>query len=448
MARLPEPGGDEGNWGIILNDYLSQAHDAGGGLKVSAVTPAAIAAGAITTIKLADDSITEQKLSITNTPATNQVLSWNGSGLEWVTSSTPSIALDNLSDVAVSSATDGQVLIYDQASTQWIPGTATSTVVNDATTSSKGIVQLAGDLAGTADAPTVPGLSGKVDTTRQVGTSGSLTGGGALSANLTLSLSGDSGAPGNSKYYGTDGSGTKGYFDLPSGSGDPAVGGDISGTASNAQIVAGAVGATELATDAVTTTKIADANVTAAKLAAGAVTLAKIDTTGASSNQVLTYDGANAVWQTPSSGFADPTTTKGDIIVHGSSTGRLAVGSDNQVLTADSSTPEGVKWAAPAAGSSGFNFAATTVTSATYTASLNDYIFADASATGITITLPTPQLNGVVRVQAIDNSSNSVQIVAPGGAYINGPSAGSITTNIQFQGGEFWSDGSNWFTML
>lgn len=448
MARLPEPGGDAGNWGSILNEFLLQTHDTGGALKSDAVKPSSIATAAITTTKVADNSITEPKLAITNTPSTNQILSWSGTGLQWVAASVPSLTLDDLTDVVVSSATDGQVLIYDQANTRWVPGTATSTVVNDATTLSKGIVQLAGDLAGTADLPTVPGLAGKVDTTRQVATSGSLTGGGALSSNLTISLSGDSATPGNDKYYGTDGGGIKGYFNLPSVSSDPAVGGDLSGTASNAQIVSGAVGATELASNAVTTAKITDANVTAAKLASGAVTLAKIDTAGAGNNQVITYDGANIVWQTPSTGFSDPTTTKGDLIVHGASTTRLAVGTDNHVLTADSSTAEGIKWAAPAVGGGGYTFAPTTVTSATYTASLNDYIFADATTTGITITLPAPQLNGVVRVQAIDSSANSVQIVAPGGSYINGASAGSITTNIQFQGGEFWSDGTNWFTML
>ncbi len=36
--------------------------------------------------------------------------------------------------------------------------------VSDATTSAKGVVQLAGDLAGTAAAPTVPGLAGKAAT--------------------------------------------------------------------------------------------------------------------------------------------------------------------------------------------------------------------------------------------------------------------------------------------
>lgn len=33
MARLPTPGGDSGNWGEILNEFLSQAHESDGSLK-------------------------------------------------------------------------------------------------------------------------------------------------------------------------------------------------------------------------------------------------------------------------------------------------------------------------------------------------------------------------------------------------------------------------------
>lgn len=73
-----------------------------------------------------------------------------------------------------------------------------------------------------------------------------------------------------------------------------------------------------------------------------------------SDGQVLTVDPTthHLVWATPSSGFSDPTTTKGDLIVHGTSTTRLAVGSDTQVLTADSSQTLGVKWAAASSGGS------------------------------------------------------------------------------------------------
>lgn len=54
--------------------------------------------------------------------------------------------------------------------------------------------------------------------TRTITGTNSITGGGDLSANLTLSLVGDSASPGASRYWGTDGSGTKGFFALPTGS--------------------------------------------------------------------------------------------------------------------------------------------------------------------------------------------------------------------------------------
>jgi|GEM_PF-3023404 len=42
MARLPEPGKDVGTWGIVLNDYLSQSHNADGSIKNNVVTPASL----------------------------------------------------------------------------------------------------------------------------------------------------------------------------------------------------------------------------------------------------------------------------------------------------------------------------------------------------------------------------------------------------------------------
>lgn len=47
MARLPQPGGDPGVWGQILNDYLAQAHNTDGTLKDNSITEAQLAASVV-----------------------------------------------------------------------------------------------------------------------------------------------------------------------------------------------------------------------------------------------------------------------------------------------------------------------------------------------------------------------------------------------------------------
>lgn len=117
MARLPEPGGDNGQWGAILNEYLAVSHDPNGTLK----------SGSISSDVLEDGAVTVAKIATGSGPADDQVLAYNGTGLAWTT----------------------------------VSGGG---VVPDASTSTKGIVQLAGDLGGTATSPTVPGLAGKEPT--------------------------------------------------------------------------------------------------------------------------------------------------------------------------------------------------------------------------------------------------------------------------------------------
>ena len=58
-------------------------------------------------------------------------------------------------------------------------------------------------------------LAAKAPAARSIATTGSLTGGGDLSANRSLSLSGDETSPGNGKYYGTNAGGVKGFHPLP-----------------------------------------------------------------------------------------------------------------------------------------------------------------------------------------------------------------------------------------
>jgi hypothetical protein len=59
------------------------------------------------------------------------------------------------------------------------------------------------------------GITDAVANTIAVNTQHSLTGGGALSTSRTLNLVGDTATPGISRYYGTDGSGARGWFALP-----------------------------------------------------------------------------------------------------------------------------------------------------------------------------------------------------------------------------------------
>ncbi|HET8708977.1 MAG TPA: hypothetical protein VFL85_01715 [Candidatus Saccharimonadales bacterium] len=167
-----------------------------------------------------------------------------------------------------------------------------------------------------------------------------------------------------------------------------------------------------------------------------------------SSGQVLTATSSTAAsWQAASAGFADPTTTKGDLIVHGASTTRLGVGSDGQVLTADSSVTNGVKWATPAAGGTGSGYQYTFVNkTASYTASNLEFVFVtDVSAGKVTITLPTPVVNGYVSVKRFAPSGNAVEVAAPVGSYIDAGGVGTATVNSQYQSQDFLSDGTNWF---
>ena len=126
MARLPLSGADNGTWGDILNDFLTVSHASDGTLKSSAVSDAGAASDAAVVHNTGSETVAGTKTF----------------------SASP----------VVPSPTLGS-----QAANKTYVDSVAGAGAPDATTSSKGIVQLAGDLAGTATAPTVPGLATKQD---------------------------------------------------------------------------------------------------------------------------------------------------------------------------------------------------------------------------------------------------------------------------------------------
>lgn len=63
MARLPQVGGDEGNWGDVLNDFLGQVHTDDGTLKTASVGAPQLKSNSVTTAALAPNSVTEAQLA-------------------------------------------------------------------------------------------------------------------------------------------------------------------------------------------------------------------------------------------------------------------------------------------------------------------------------------------------------------------------------------------------
>lgn|GEM_PF-1588343 len=139
-ARLPVPGSDNGTWGDILNTFLDQAHNSDGSLRPGAVT----AAGGVSSINgKAPDNAGNVSLTASDVSAPTD--------------------LTDLGDVNAGGASDSQVLSYNQSSGKWVASTVSSTTINDASTTNKGIVQLAGDLGGSNN-PAAPTLGAGVVT--------------------------------------------------------------------------------------------------------------------------------------------------------------------------------------------------------------------------------------------------------------------------------------------
>jgi len=89
----------------------------------------------------------------------------------------------------------------------------------------------------------------------------------------------------------------------------------------------------------------------------GVTTLSALTDTNISSpsnGEVLEYNSTSSKWEnaTASGGFTSPLTTKGDILGYSTTDARIPVGTNDQVLTADSTAALGVAWKTPSGGGS------------------------------------------------------------------------------------------------
>jgi len=76
MPRLPQPGGDAGQWGSILNEFLTTAHNTDGTLKAGVVTEANL--DSTLTAKVNDTAATDLAGDVTGTLSATVVSAING----------------------------------------------------------------------------------------------------------------------------------------------------------------------------------------------------------------------------------------------------------------------------------------------------------------------------------------------------------------------------------
>ncbi|MBI1856642.1 SGNH/GDSL hydrolase family protein [Candidatus Saccharibacteria bacterium] len=200
MARLPTPGSDNGTWGGILNDFLSQSHNSDGSLKLSAVSASGGAAtdasvvhntGAetIAGVKTFSSAPVVPSASFPESAVTNLTTNLS-SKIDKSTATTKGdlfAATTASTIVRVGVGTDGQILTADNASSPGVKWAAAPTPPVTSVVGQTGVItgaQIAGD--GALTGTYVPKARATFPSGRIVGWAGASTTNGSSSSNTTV----------------------------------------------------------------------------------------------------------------------------------------------------------------------------------------------------------------------------------------------------------------------
>lgn len=275
MARLPQPGGDEGQWGQILNDYLSQVHNTDGTLKDDIITESQLDAGVVTKLNI----VAGQQGATGPQGATGAVGPQGVAGSAGAAGATgatgPQGAQGNTGAAGATGAVGPQGATGPAGTSVTIAGhVATAANLPTLTAGDAGDGYLTDndghlhvwDGSAWTDVGAIRGPSGPTGPQGPQGTAGSAGAAGATGATGPQGTAGSAGAAGATGATGPAGTPTdattlaKGIVQLA---------GDLGGTAASPSVL-----------------KIRGVT---------------INSTAPSTNQVLAYNGSQATWTTPSS---------------------------------------------------------------------------------------------------------------------------------------------------
>ena len=383
-ARLPIPGKDEGRWGDILNEYLLVAHTEDGSLRSNAPTAGVVdeayvtnaiqgkvnrselaeiatsgsyddlankpdfvasndarltntrvpSDGSVTTSKLADGSITEPKLAANNTPNSGDVLTWSGVAFSWqVPESAPVQSVNGRTGAVTVTKAD---LSLDNVNN-----------TSDANKPVSNATQAALDLK--ADATDARFTDTRTPTDNTVATAK------LQDASVTEPKLAISNAPTNGDFLAWDGS----QLTWQTQAASPVQ--SVSGRTGAVTLTSTDVGLGNVNNTSDANKPVSAAMQTALNAKADASSLSAVATSGdyADLTGRPTFPSAGTTSGTYAAGNdsrivgalqTSTYTTKGDLLAATGSgaVNRLAIGTDGQVLSADSSQSTGVRWTTPA----------------------------------------------------------------------------------------------------